>query len=74
MTGWLVYEVKKMKWDLKAKKQVLIFLLFISGLYMLGVISGFLNSFNLNFGGITLVMVMGIMDLYFGYLVYNNEL
>ena len=60
--------------DAKTKRQVAIFLYFISGLYMIGVIGGFLNTFNNLFAGISLVMILGVLDLYFGYLMYNGEL
>ena len=63
-----------MRFDGRTKRQIAIFLFFISGLYMLGVISGFLNTFNNLVAGISLAMIIGIMDLYFGYLMYSGDL
>ena len=63
-----------MKFDPKTKRQILIFILAIDGLYELGVISGFLSTFNNLFAGVSAVMILGLASLYFAYLVYTGDI
>lgn len=60
------------RFDTKTRHQLAIFLLLISGLYMLNFVKTFIDGFSI-VSGLTVGMIIGALDLYIAYLIYSGK-